>query len=265
MKAILKLFKWILNVILGLFKKNKKTEPKPQPKFAVSSNYLCQKNKDMANTGRQLCYKWSYKEDGQVIDTCQLIKSMNGTTPVFYTEQEVKLLTDAQYTAAFNVTKNYMQNTLGWTVLPTISEANKQNLTACPIDSGGGEGGSGNHLLVDVELKIEIETIASLATSETVTVKLKVDNGTERSTGVSNLTPTTPVGTAVIYGMDMDLGGVLKIQVDSTIGNMVYLFDKVENQIIVAPTSMYSAIGNVAVIANLVENGVLKFHVRVTV
>jgi hypothetical protein len=130
MKTVLKLFKWLLNVILAICKKK---ELQPGYKV-VFTDYLCQKNKkNMANTGKRLCYRWSYREDGQTVSACQLVKSMNGTTPVFYTGQEVQLLTDTQYAAAFDVTKDYMLNTLGWTVLPDLSESNRQNLEACPI------------------------------------------------------------------------------------------------------------------------------------
>ncbi|MDR3226608.1 MAG: hypothetical protein LBT56_02930 [Prevotellaceae bacterium] len=269
MKTIIKVLKWLLNLIKSLLKKTKKNdETKPTIKYAIAYvSYVCKKilkGNIMANTGFQLFYKWSYKQDGQVISTCQLIKQINSGTPVFYTEAEVAALTNSEYEAAFVTTVYYMQNVLGWTMLPALSNSKLQNLTACPVGSGGG--GSTGDINITVELFIDITQIASLATDETVSVSLLAIGNNWRTAGVSSLSSTNPTGTAFSYGFEMLSTGTLSIKVDSTIGNMFEVRDKNENQLSsYAPTGQATVINNVANLVNLIENNTLKLHVIVTV
>jgi hypothetical protein len=259
MKTILKLFKRLLNAILSLFKgkqKNKKNKPQPTYKVAYI-NYLCQKLKDMANTGKQLCYQWSYKEDGQTISTCQLIKNMSGATPVFYTAQEAQLLTDVQYAAAFSATRDYMQNALGWTVLPMLADSNKINFTDCPIGSGN------DYMIANLIIRFDLSLVAEqISGTATVLIGLVAD-GIEYAANVQ-FNAASPYSNIIFNEFAFNVGSqVVGVRVDSPVGGIVDFLNKNGQTLITggnhepmffAPPSMLSA---------LYENGEIELKVRI--
>jgi hypothetical protein len=87
------------------------------------------------NTGIQYTTEWEYTRVlGGIssVETCRLVKSLNGNMTTFYTNAEAANLTTAQYQDAFNNTLTYMASK-GWTEFPSFDESCRTNIAECPI------------------------------------------------------------------------------------------------------------------------------------
>lgn len=162
------------------------------------------------NTGKALATKWDYISGGTTVT-----QKLLNTSGVELEPNAIQYLTDDEYIACFNYTINYMKNTLGWEIVPSLSESIKNDQTSCPIPNVKViEPKFETYETGDREYRIFFASAQSIPTD--IQIKVEKVNPSEQS--IVNVTSSIVSPQGVSYVFTFTDGTVEK-----TIGDTIYL------------------------------------------